>query len=414
MELVTGTSLDEKLRGSPLPVDVALGYARQLAAALAAAHAIGVRHRDVKPSNVVIRADGVLKLVDFGVALDEEADRLTRAGTFLGTPEYAPPEWMSGQVDPTAWDAYAFGVVLYEMLMGDLPERFRRDGKGRPLEQAIRLMTWKEEHPALAPGPGAPTALRALVGALTEPDPRRRQTSMERVLGLLSDVHWDKPGSTLIPVRLDSPRIDSLAVRVPMAARRATLALGAASALAVLGVGTVAVVAAVAMAVGAAALWNEAPPSASPGSVPEVRPPPEPAPPHAGPQASTTAGPMQPLPVPPPPAPRPDARSRQLPPEPVAPLPEPAAIASEAPDADAPEPQPQPHPPAPPSSSVRLSGDAVRVRLQAADRSILIGRDEIAEIPAGIWQIEAMWRVGEDYKRAGAPLRVVDDLPMVL
>ena len=92
-------------------------------AALAAAHAVGVVHRDVKPGNVLLGADGGVKLADFGIAkrLDDAAGDVTVIGDIIGTPKYLAPELVSGAPATAASDVYAAGVVLFEMLAGRPP-----------------------------------------------------------------------------------------------------------------------------------------------------------------------------------------------------------------------------------------------------------------------------------------------------
>lgn len=119
MELVEGRSLHALLTGGPLPWRLAMLVAAQVAAALAAAHDRGVVHRDVKPANVMVTADGV-KLVDFGISA-AVGDRDPDSGQILGTPAYLAPERLvSGIVRPST-DVYALGLLMYMMLAGRLP-----------------------------------------------------------------------------------------------------------------------------------------------------------------------------------------------------------------------------------------------------------------------------------------------------
>jgi Tol biopolymer transport system component len=132
MELVEGETLEEKLKGGALPVDDALRLALQIAEALEAAHEKGVVHRDLKPANIMVTPDGVVKVLDFGLAKAFSGDpnmaspahspalslAMTQAGLVLGTAGYMAPEQASGQATDQRADIWAFGVVLYEMLTG--------------------------------------------------------------------------------------------------------------------------------------------------------------------------------------------------------------------------------------------------------------------------------------------------------
>jgi hypothetical protein len=123
MELVTGGSLSARLRNEAYPESrEALELAARVADALAAAHAAGLVHRDVKPANILFTETGQVKVTDFGVARAMgDATELTRTGTVVGSPAYMAPEQIKGMaVDPRA-DVFALGVVLYEMLMRQKP-----------------------------------------------------------------------------------------------------------------------------------------------------------------------------------------------------------------------------------------------------------------------------------------------------
>ena len=121
MRLVRGQTLHDLLAKGPLPPSRAVGIISQVAAALDAAHAEGLIHRDVKPQNIIVTPDDFAYLVDFGIAEARGDTRLTMAGTFIGTYRYMAPERLTDQGSTLAVDVYALACVLYEALTGDAP-----------------------------------------------------------------------------------------------------------------------------------------------------------------------------------------------------------------------------------------------------------------------------------------------------
>jgi serine/threonine-protein kinase len=107
----------------PLDTDKVLDIARQICGALVYMHSQGVVHRDLKPENILITESGQVKIMDFGIALDESARRLTWSGlsSTIGTPDYMAPEQVSGRRGDVRTDIYALGTMLYEMLTDSLP-----------------------------------------------------------------------------------------------------------------------------------------------------------------------------------------------------------------------------------------------------------------------------------------------------
>jgi serine/threonine protein kinase len=195
LPLLRGESLQERLaRRSPLPVAEAVRIAREMAEGLAAAHAAGLIHRDVKPANVWLEApEGRVKLLDFGLALLEAGGvRLTRVGAVLGTPAYMAPERLGGKADQRA-DLFSLGAVLYEMLTG------RRPFRGEAALEALAAVL-RERPPAPAEINGAvPQPLSALVLALLEREPQRRPASARQVVGLLARG-GDQPLAVPLPL----------------------------------------------------------------------------------------------------------------------------------------------------------------------------------------------------------------------
>ena len=124
MEYVDGRSLRSIIQSdAPLTDERALDIARQVTGALGYLHANGVVHRDIKPENILLTAEERVKILDFGIALDESKRRLTWAGLSetIGTPDYMAPEQIGGRRGDARTDVYAVGIMLYEMLTKNLP-----------------------------------------------------------------------------------------------------------------------------------------------------------------------------------------------------------------------------------------------------------------------------------------------------
>jgi serine/threonine-protein kinase len=123
MEFVAGTPLKELIRTrARLPVSATVSVGKQLCRALEAAHEQGIIHRDIKPPNIMVAAEGLVKLMDFGIARPVERDRgRTKTGLVIGTPDYMAPEQLLGESLDGRADLYSVGVVLYECLTGRRP-----------------------------------------------------------------------------------------------------------------------------------------------------------------------------------------------------------------------------------------------------------------------------------------------------
>jgi hypothetical protein len=165
MELVQARSLERILADDgPLPVPDAAGIGRRLISALATAHAAGVLHRDVKPSNVLLAPDGRAVLTDFGIATFEGDERLTQAGMVMGTPEFTPPERIRGEPATPFSDLWSLGATLYAAVQGRGPYA----GRGDPITTMNAVL--HEDAPA-APSAGR---LGPVISALMRKDPAER------------------------------------------------------------------------------------------------------------------------------------------------------------------------------------------------------------------------------------------------
>ena len=173
MEFVEGESLEQMIRSGSLSQLDALDYVRQISGAIAYMHGKGVCHRDIKPANLLVTSDGVVKLVDFGLAMESDVTRITQHGMAFGTVSYAPPEWITPEkLDPKSWDIYALGVVFYEMLLGKLA--FPVSGQGTVRQQAMQVIIGKQNAEPLDPGDDFHKEIRHLIGQMTQKLPSKR------------------------------------------------------------------------------------------------------------------------------------------------------------------------------------------------------------------------------------------------
>ena len=192
-EYVDGENLRQLLdRTGPLPPRRATEIAIAVADGLAFAHAHGIVHRDVKPQNVLLGRDGSVKVTDFGIARSADSG-LTQTGTVLGTSSYLSPEQASGRQVTEAADVYSLGVVLYELLDGEVPFP-----GGNQVVVALRQAT--EAPPALR---GVPPRLAAAVSRALAKDPARRFASMRE---LAAELRACLDETTAVPPGPAEPR----------------------------------------------------------------------------------------------------------------------------------------------------------------------------------------------------------------
>jgi serine/threonine-protein kinase len=190
MAYVEGQDLHGILRDNPkLPLERILRYAAQLAEALAAAHAEGVVHRDLKPQNILVNKDDQIFVSDFGLAksFEEGAIGMTRTGAFLGTPRYMSPEQVEGKPADQRSDLYAYGLMLYEMVTGDVP--FTGETTLKVMYQRIQE---KPKSPKLV-NPSLANWLVRLIMRCLEKDPADRYQSAYEIL---ADLQGSKSSSS--------------------------------------------------------------------------------------------------------------------------------------------------------------------------------------------------------------------------
>lgn len=175
MELVDGPSLAEVIRHGPLPLGVVRRLGLDLSSALAHLHRQGIVHRDVKPANVLLSADGTAKVADFGVSRLLDGDGLTATNFLLGSAGYISPEQVEGHGAADASDVYSLGLVLLECITG------RREYTGTQTEAVVARLHRQPAMPV-----GLPASLHHLLSAMIERDPTGRPTAAE-VAAALAD-----------------------------------------------------------------------------------------------------------------------------------------------------------------------------------------------------------------------------------
>jgi len=210
-ELIDGDNLKRLIeRNGPAPVERALELAIQIARGLEAAHERGLVHRDVKPQNVLLNGDGRAKVTDFGIAREIDVQQgMTQTGTVLGTSDYISPEQAQGRHVDEHTDVYSLGVVLYELLTGELPftgENFVAVAMGHINDPAPSVLELR---------PAVPPRIAAAVARALEKDPRARWATMAAFRGeleaILREIRGGETGAATVV--LPPPRRRARAAR---------------------------------------------------------------------------------------------------------------------------------------------------------------------------------------------------------
>jgi tetratricopeptide (TPR) repeat protein len=215
MAFIEGQDLQHIIRDNPkMPLERILKFAQQIAEALAAAHAEGVVHRDLKPQNLLMDKNDQIFVCDFGLAksFEEGAIGMTRTGAFLGTPRYMSPEQVEGKPADGRADLYAFGLILYEMVIGDVP--FTGESTLKVMYQRIQE---KPKNPKLL-RPDLPNWLVKIIMRCLERDPNDRY---QNAYEILADLQGGMSGSGASRVGMSriGPGSQSVIIQIPEFAR---------------------------------------------------------------------------------------------------------------------------------------------------------------------------------------------------
>jgi serine/threonine protein kinase/predicted Zn-dependent protease len=218
MEYIEGKSLADLIAAGSLRIDQAVRIAQQMCEGLSAAHEAGIVHRDIKPGNVIIDKSGRAKILDFGLAKSRRATTDTQAGTTVGTAQYESPEQSRGvQVDQRS-DLFSLGVVLYEMIAGQLPF------KGEFVDAVRYAIAHENPDPLARYKADVPDDLQRIVSKLLEKEPELRYQTASGVLSDLklleraSDPRASTVRSAVGPAAPKSRRLASILIPTTLAA----------------------------------------------------------------------------------------------------------------------------------------------------------------------------------------------------
>ena len=172
MEYVPGRTLKQVIRSrGSLEPDEAIDIEKQLVSAVSEAHHKGIIHRDIKPQNIIVKSDGSIKILDFGIAIAKGNIQVTQANNVMGSVHYLAPELAKGKPASVQSDIYALGIVLFEMLSGDVP--FKADSAVQ-----VALMQMRNEMPSIRTiNPSIPQSIENIITRATAKDPSKRDSS---------------------------------------------------------------------------------------------------------------------------------------------------------------------------------------------------------------------------------------------
>ena len=213
MEFIEGQQLKSLItEKGRLSEDEIVHVMEQVCMALEAAHGEGVVHRDLKPQNIMIDTEGKVSVMDFGIARSTEMGGMTRTGTLLGTPEYMSPEQVMGEQVDTRSDLFTFGVIFYQLLVGEVPY------KADTVQAAIFKRIRERPKPPIEVNPAVPKMLSDITAKCLEMDPTARYQSASEIL---TDLEiWKSGGTKVFPTAIQ------VEVQPPLAAAKRWIAGG--------------------------------------------------------------------------------------------------------------------------------------------------------------------------------------------
>ena len=249
MEYVEGKTLDQRIGHRGLRLSDALKYAVQIADALAKAHSAGIVHRDLKPTNIMVNEDGVVKVLDFGLAklteqiqgdetastatVDGEGTPITEEGVIVGTVAYMSPEQAEGKKVDARSDIFSFGSVLYEMVTG------QKAFQGTSKISTLSAILHQEPRSVSAITPAIPADLEKLISRCLRKDPVRRSQYMADVKVALDDLKEESESGRSAAIEGAAKIVSPSAGKLHAGTKRWIWALAALLAVCLLGVGVV-------------------------------------------------------------------------------------------------------------------------------------------------------------------------------